>query len=129
MEEPSRRVRSHSDDCGCTGLRCCTTSAHGRSVHIHPDERLLTELRRRQLTPQGRAKLRERVAVEHALTHAGRRQGPRAHYRGSGKKLLDLGLPCHVNLRLNFTDMPRYSRLLTAPQHRYDVASLAERVD
>jgi hypothetical protein len=31
---------------------------------------LLAELRQRQQTPDGRAKLRERVAVEHALAHA-----------------------------------------------------------
>ena len=68
----------------------CTTSAHGRSVHIHPDERLLQELRQRQLTPQGRAKLRERVSVEHALAHIGRWQGPRARYRGVRKNLFDL---------------------------------------
>jgi transposase len=68
----------------------CTTSTHGRSVHIHPDERRLDELRQRQLTPQGRAKLRERVAVERALAHVDRRQGSRAHYRGSRKNLFDL---------------------------------------
>jgi len=68
----------------------CTTSATGRSVHIHPDERLLQELRERQLTPQGRAKLRERVPVEHALAHIGRWQGRRARYRGSRKNLFDL---------------------------------------
>jgi transposase len=68
----------------------CTTSAHGRSVHIHPDERLLHELRQRQLTPHGRAKLRERVPVEHALAHIGRWQGHRARYRGTRKNLFDL---------------------------------------
>jgi len=36
----------------------------GRSVSIHPDEPLFWELQQRQLTPAGRAKLRERVAVE-----------------------------------------------------------------
>jgi hypothetical protein len=34
-------------------------------VAIHPDEALLAELRQRQQTPAGRAKLRERVQVEH----------------------------------------------------------------
>src|SRR2546421_9822375 len=41
----------------------CTTSSRGRSVSIHPDEALLIELRERQQTAQGRAQLRERVAV------------------------------------------------------------------
>jgi transposase len=59
-------------------------------VTIHPDEALLWELRQRQLTPAGRAKLRERVAVEHALAHIGRWQGRRARYRGIRKNLFDL---------------------------------------
>ena len=49
---------------------------HGRSVTIHPDEALLAELRERQHTPAGRAALRERVGVEHALAHIGHWQGP-----------------------------------------------------
>lgn len=68
----------------------CTTSPHGRSVSIHPDEPLLWELHQRQLTPLGRAKLRERVAVEHALAHIGHWQGRRARYRGLRKNLFDL---------------------------------------
>ncbi len=54
----------------------CRTSANGRSVSIHPDEALLTELRERKPTPQGRTHLRERVAVEHTLAHVGRGPGP-----------------------------------------------------
>jgi DDE family transposase/transposase-like protein DUF772 len=68
----------------------CTTSVRGRSVSIHPDERLLHELRTRQQTPAGRAKLRERVAVEHSLAHVGRWQGDRARYIGARKNLFDL---------------------------------------
>jgi transposase len=68
----------------------CTTSASGRSISIHPDEALLQELHERQQTPQGRAKLRERVAVEHALAHSGRWQGRRARYRGVRKNVFDL---------------------------------------
>jgi len=68
----------------------CTGSAQGRSVSIHPDEHLLQELRERQHTPQGRASLRERVAVEHTLAHVGRWQGRRARYRGQRKNLFDL---------------------------------------
>jgi hypothetical protein len=60
-------VRFPAQTCAACPLRArCTTAATGRSVTIHPDERLLVELRQRQLTPHGRAKLRERVAVEHA---------------------------------------------------------------
>jgi len=59
-------------------------------VRIHPDEQLLGELRQRQLTPLGRAKLRERVAIEHALAHIGRWQGRRACYRRLRKNLFDV---------------------------------------
>jgi hypothetical protein len=88
---PGGTVRFPAAVCVACPLRDrCTTSAHGRSVAIHPDERLLTELRRRQVTPAGRAKLRERVAVEHALAHIGRWQGHPARYRGARKNLFDL---------------------------------------
>ena len=36
----------------------CTSSKKGRSVSIHPDEKFIAELRERQLTTAGRAKLR-----------------------------------------------------------------------
>jgi IS5 family transposase len=68
----------------------CMTSAKGRSISIHPDEALRIELRQRQQTPEGRTKLRERVAVEHTLAHVGRWQGGRARYHGLRKNLFDL---------------------------------------
>lgn len=68
----------------------CTTSQTGRSVSIHPDESLLQELRLRQATVSGRAKLRERVSVEHTLAHIGQWQGVRARYIGSRRNLFDL---------------------------------------
>jgi DDE family transposase/transposase-like protein DUF772 len=68
----------------------CPSSASGRSISMHPDEAWLQELRERQSTPQGRAQLRERVAVEHALAHVGRWQGRRARYRGVRKNVFDL---------------------------------------
>jgi transposase len=74
----------------CLYRERCTTSSHGRSVHIHPDERLLGELRERQHTAAGRTALRERVAVEHSLAHIGHWQGDRARYRGLRKNLFDL---------------------------------------
>jgi hypothetical protein len=89
--KPGGVVHFPEDTClGCALRVRCTTSVHGRSVSIHPDERLLGELRQRQLTAEGRAKLRERVAVEHSLAHVGRWQGRRARYRGQRKNLLDL---------------------------------------
>lgn len=68
----------------------CTTSQQGRSVSIHPEEQLLQELRQRQLTQAGRAKLRQRVAVEHSLAHLGHWQTHRARYIGLRKNLFDL---------------------------------------
>jgi Transposase DDE domain len=89
--EPGKTVRFPAATCMACPLRArCTTSSNGRSVAIHPDEALLAELRHRQQDPDGRAKLRERVAVEHALAHVGRWQGRRARYRGTRKNLFDL---------------------------------------
>lgn len=70
--------------------RCAKSKRGGRSVSIPPDGRLLEELRERQRTPQGRAKLRDRVKVEHSLAHIGYWQGDRAHYKGVRKNLFNL---------------------------------------
>jgi hypothetical protein len=88
---PGEIVHFPKETCSQCPLQTqCTTSPKGRSVSIHPDEVLLIELRQRQQTPQGRAKLRERVAVEHTLAHVGQWQGRRARYRGLRKNLFDL---------------------------------------
>lgn len=88
---PGKTVHFPKDTCAACPLRArCTTSAGGRSVSIHPDEALLAELREYQTTPTGRARLRERVRVEHTLAHIGHWQGRRARYRGSRKNLFDL---------------------------------------
>jgi transposase len=89
--EPGGVVKFPAATCAHCPLRSrCTTSASGRSISMHPDEALLQELRDRQQPPQGRAKLRERVAVEHALAHIGRWQGRRARSRGVRKNVFDL---------------------------------------
>jgi|GraSoi_2013_60cm_1033757.scaffolds.fasta_scaffold25921_2 transposase len=88
---PGGTVHFPAAVCAACPLReRCTTSTRGRSVSIHPDEHFLAELRERQQTPAGRAKLRERVAVEHTLAHVGHWQGRRARYRGHRKNLFDL---------------------------------------
>lgn len=85
------KVQFPAQACRTCPLRTrCTTSPRGRSVQIHPDERLLVELRTRQQTSPGRARLRERIQVEHALAHVGRWQGHRARYLGLRKNLFDL---------------------------------------
>jgi len=88
--EPGGTVHFPAGQCAvCSKREQCTKSRKGRSVSIHPDERLLAELRKRQLTPAGRAKLRERVDVEHSLAHVGRWQGDRARYQGIRKNVFD----------------------------------------
>ena len=88
---PGRSVQFPKAACAACPLRGrCTTSSSGRSVAIHPDEALLVELRQRQQTPQGRARLRERTTVEHSLAHIGSWQGRRARYLGPRKNLFDL---------------------------------------
>lgn len=85
-------VRFPARTCALCPLRerCTKSKKSGRSVSIHPDERLLEELRERQRTPQGRAKLRERVKAEHSLAHIGHWQGDRSRYIGVRKNLFDL---------------------------------------
>ena len=84
-------ARFPADTCAVCPLKeQCTGSQKGRHVAIHADERFLQELRQRQLTPQGRAKLRERVAVEHTLAHISHWQGERARYLTLRKNLFDL---------------------------------------
>lgn len=85
-------VEFNADTCDRCPLRAqCTTAAPGtgRSVTIADDEFVQQRLRKLNKTRRGRARIRERVAVEHSLAHLGRRQGRRARYRGTRKNLLD----------------------------------------
>lgn len=89
--EEGQTVHFPSSECNVCPLQLrCTTSTKGRSVSIHPDEILMQELRERQSTETGRARLRERTQVEHTLAHIGRWQGDRARYVGCRKNLFDL---------------------------------------
>ena len=69
----------------------CTSAApgRGRTVTIGQNEAMQERFRKLLDTPSGRAKLRERVVVEHLLAHAGRRQGKRARYLGVRRNLWD----------------------------------------
>lgn len=88
---PGKVVHFPANRCQtCPLQEQCTTSQKGRSVSIHPDEQFLQELRQRQKTPEGRAKLRERTPVEHSLAHIGYWQGERARCWGVRKNLFDL---------------------------------------
>lgn len=70
--------------------RCTRAATAGRSISIHPAEPLLLELRERRAEPNGRAALRERVFVEHALAAISRSQGRRSRYIGQRKNLFDV---------------------------------------
>jgi Transposase DDE domain/Transposase domain (DUF772) len=79
--------------CGPCPLRAqCTKAREGaaRTIHIAEDEPLQKRLRKLVRTSTGRARLRERVTIEHRLAHLSNKQGRRARYVGTRKNLLDL---------------------------------------
>jgi transposase len=87
----------------CTGcpLRAkCTTSTSGRSLSVHPQERLRQEAREYQSTPEGRANLRTRVIVENSLARLAHLGIGKARYNGHNKTRFQLGIACALaNLR------------------------------
>src|SRR6266581_2005765 len=100
-------VEFDPEACDHCHLRANCTAASagtGRTIAIAENERLQHRLRKLQKTPTGRARLRERVAVEHKLAHIGRRQGRRARYRGVRKNLFDLRRACAIQ---NFETIQR----------------------
>src|SRR5262249_55296089 len=96
--QPGKTVRFPAKSgAACRQRSGCTGSQSGRSVKLHADEKRLQELRVCQGTSEGRATLRERVGVEHDLSHIGHWQGDRARYCGERKNLLDLRRCAEVN--------------------------------
>jgi hypothetical protein len=78
----------------------CTTAAGGRTVAVHPQEVLLQAARAAQETPEGRARLRARVVVEHRLARLGQLGIGQARYRGRRKTRCQLLLAATIaNLR------------------------------
>ena len=59
-------------------------------MSIADDEDRQRDYRKLQQSPSGRAALRERTAVEHALAHIAARKGDTARYVGVRKNLFDL---------------------------------------
>ncbi|MHB8577476.1 MAG: transposase [Dehalococcoidia bacterium] len=89
---PGQTVHFPAAQCDPCALRAqCMRGKRGsgRSITLHAEEPLLIELRAAQATPAGRAKLRERVGVEHTLARVGQVQGDVARYRGVRKQLFD----------------------------------------
>jgi len=61
----------------------------GRSLHIREDEPFQHKLRTKSKTKRGRASLRKRTAVEHAISHHIAHQGRRARSKGLRKNQFD----------------------------------------
>jgi hypothetical protein len=76
---------------GCPQRAQCTTAriGQGRSLHIREDEPFQHKLRAKIKTKRGRASLRKRTAVEHAISHHIAHQGRRARYKGLRKNQFD----------------------------------------
>ncbi|WP_437609950.1 IS1182 family transposase [Sorangium sp. So ce834] len=91
--EPGDTVEFDPEECGACPLRArCTQAAsgRGRTVSIAEDEALQGKFRKLQRTGPGRAVLRQRTAVEHALAHIAARKGHNARYIGTRRNLFDL---------------------------------------
>jgi len=65
------------------------TRGQGRSLSIRQDEPCQQKLRTKMKTQRGRASLRKRTAVEHAMAHQWSHHGRRARYRGLRKNQCD----------------------------------------
>lgn len=88
----SNQARFATTDCAaCPSRVKCqpVTAKRGRTIAIHPDEDLQQGFRAAQRTPEGRARLRERVPVEHGLSHQRASHARFARYRGVAKNDFD----------------------------------------
>jgi Transposase DDE domain/Transposase domain (DUF772) len=98
LKASGRQVQFPADTCGRGGVQAgCTTSARGRTLSIHAQERLLLELRAARHTAEGRQALRQRTGVEHTVARIDQSQGQRARYKGTRKNTLDLRRTAAVN--------------------------------
>ena len=91
--EPGETVHFDPQACGPCPLRDkCTQAASGkgRTVSISVDENRQRKFRKLEQTKPGRALLRKRTYVEHALAHIAARKGYRARYVGVRRNLFDL---------------------------------------
>ena len=87
----------------CPLRSACTTARaeNGRSISVHPQEARLREARAYQKTSAGKARLRQRVVVEHRLARLGQLGISQARYRSRVKtrfQLMDwlLFQPCQL---------------------------------
>ena len=89
---PGKSAQFPAAVCDVCALRTqCTKAMHGqgRSLHIREDEQFQQKLRAKIRTKRGRASLRKRTVVEHAISHQLAHQGRRARYKGLRKNQFD----------------------------------------
>ena len=75
---------------GCPLRSQCTTSNSGRHISVHPQEARMQAARAYQKTPEGKARLRNRVVVEHRLARLGQLGIGQARYIGRTKTRFQL---------------------------------------
>ena len=85
--------RFPSADCRACGRRAQCVSPkdnYGKTLKAHPHETFFREMHADLGTPQGRARRRARIPVEHMLARVGQIQGRWARFRGLEKNQFDL---------------------------------------
>jgi hypothetical protein len=89
---PGRLVTFPATSCdSCTLRAACTNRkpGNGRTMRVRQDEEFQYKLRAKMKTKAGRASLRKRSSVEHAISHHVATQGRRARYKGTRKNQFD----------------------------------------
>jgi hypothetical protein len=89
---PGKDTQFPASACDACPRRAQCTKARmgqGRSLHIREDEQFQRKLRATIRTKRGRASLRKRTAIEHAISHQLAHQGRRARYKGLRKNQFD----------------------------------------
>ena len=89
---PGKNAQFPASACDACPQRTQCTKAkigQGRSLYIREDEQFQRKLRAKIRTKRGRASLRKRTAVEHAISHQLAHQGRRARYKGLRKNQFD----------------------------------------
>ncbi len=89
---PGKNAQFPASACdACPQRPQCTKArlGQGRSLYVREDEQFQRKLRATIRTQRGRASLRKRTAVEHAISHHIAHQGRRARYKGLRKNQFD----------------------------------------
>jgi len=89
---PGKDAQFPARACDACPVRAQCTKARlgqGRRLTIREDEQFQQKLRTKIKTKRGRASLRKRTAVEHAISHHVAHQGRRARYKGLRKNQFD----------------------------------------